>query len=227
MLYVCGLLFSEAKLIRNLQIEIPRGDMDLMGEVDECPFWTTTGHTGMAETLNFKASSDSKSEFLDFLLKPLALPGRVGSCEFVVSEDFQHHMTPHLRNTMDRYKEALVDQKAFRYEETRWLWDQYVVILDRKEEIRREQRKALKDEHEAWMLSTHKIYICMHQRRGKRYYRDGGKKAKCNGCGRWRLWLLDCLKCRLRACKDFVDELKEKRSELDLLVQWEEWNRTE
>lgn len=222
---MCGLLFSEAKLIRHLRVEIMRQVSRFVGLDDECPSWQTTGGTGMAERLDLKPTPDSKTEYLAFLLRPLELPGRVRNCEIAVSEDFEEHITPDLQATLDRYKEALTDQKPFGYEETKWLWDDYMVILDRKEQIRRQQRNARKEEHEAWLLDTHKLYPCMHQRRGKRYYRHGGKKAKCEGCGRWLTWLLDCRKCDLRACKDCTNELKEKRPVLELAVRWEELNR--
>lgn len=225
MLYVCGLLFSEAKLIRKLRVEIVRQVSRFVGLDDECPSWQNTGRTGMAERLDFKPSPDSKTEYIAFLLRPLELPGRVGSCEIAVSEDFEEHITPDLQATLDRYKEALTDQRPFGYEETKWLWDEYMVILDRKEQIRWQQRNARKEEHEAWLLDTHKLYPCMHQRRGKRYYRHGGKNAKCEGCGRWLTWLLDCRKCDLRACKDCTNESKEKCQVLEEAARWEERNR--
>ena len=225
MLYVCGLLYSEAKYVRHLRLEIVRQDSYFHGMDKNCPSWRSTGCIGIAKRLGFELTPESKTEYIDFLLRPLELPGRVRSCEMTVSEDFEEYITPELQSKLDRYKQALTDQKPFSYEEITWLWDEYIAILDRKEQIRRQRRNTREEEHEAWLLNTHKSYPCIHRRRVKQYHRYGGRKAKCNGCGCWLTWLLDCRQCDLRACKSCMKELKEKRPSLEEAVRLVEWNQ--
>ncbi|KAL8671827.1 MAG: hypothetical protein Q9168_003687 [Polycauliona sp. 1 TL-2023] len=216
MLYMCGLLFSEAKFIKSLCIEIPEPDRSDVGHERHCPSWETTGRAGIAERLDFEKSPspDSPIKYLKFLLRPLELPGRVKQFSFLVSDDFKRYITPDLQRTFDRYTEALTDQKPFTYDETEWLWDEYMAIQDRKQLIQRERREARKEEHHAWLIRQHQWRQCMHLRT-KRYYRMGPRNANCDGCHNWLPWLLDCKKCELRACKNCITELKGKREELE------------
>ncbi|KAL8924595.1 MAG: hypothetical protein Q9208_003910 [Pyrenodesmia sp. 3 TL-2023] len=224
MLYVCGMLFSDAPSIKTLRIEILEWEGGVTGLGGRCPSWLDTGLTGWTELLDFAPSPNSKTEYIAFLLKPLELLGRVENCEIAIAEDNEENITPDLQATLKSYKDALTDRKPFSNELSEWLWDEYVAILDCEQQIRREQRKAEQEEHEAWLLRSHQRFSCLHQRRGKRYSR-WGKMANCEGCGRWLAWLLDCRRCRLRACRNCTNELKEKRPALEEAVRREERKR--
>ncbi|KAL8854095.1 MAG: hypothetical protein Q9221_001015 [Calogaya cf. arnoldii] len=167
MLYVCGLLFSKAKSIKHLSIEVLRYIHRFIlryNDRDECPSWTTTGRTGVAEQLGLKPSPEpgSMTEYISLFLRPLELPGRVANCQITVSERLEQYITLDLQKTLDRYKKALTDGEPFSYEETKWLWDEYMAILDRKDQLRREHRNAKQEKHQTWLLDTHQTFACLH-----------------------------------------------------------------
>ncbi|KAL8754097.1 MAG: hypothetical protein Q9184_005219 [Pyrenodesmia sp. 2 TL-2023] len=215
MLYVCGMLCSESESVKTLRIEIVKWSFGFVGLALD------TGCTGIIEQLDFEPLPDSETEYIAFLLKPLELLGRVENCEIAVAEGYEEIITPDLQDTLERYKNALTGQKPFGYEQSTWLWDEYMAIADRKEQDWQQYRMAKQEHHEAWLLHTHQSFPCLHQRRGKRHYRFIGQ-GRCEGCGRWFTWLLDCRQCKLRACKDCTKELKERRPALEEAVRWQE-----
>ncbi|KAL8913697.1 MAG: hypothetical protein Q9171_001547 [Xanthocarpia ochracea] len=213
MVYICGLLFSEAKSIRKLRIEIDTESC--ASNLDSgCQSWHDTGNPRIAEQgLSELAQYTSRLEYISFFLKPLALPGRVKDCEITVSDNIE--TTPEFRDTLKYYKEALTDQNPIGFEESREVWEEYVRILDCTEQAKKEQRRHKKERHEEWLLATHKRFDCLHPSRGKRHYHTDRNRLYCEGCERWLRWMSDCRRCDLRSCARCRAELKEKRPALE------------
>ncbi|KAL8839481.1 MAG: hypothetical protein Q9176_004477 [Flavoplaca citrina] len=137
MVYLCGLLLSEAKYMRRLYIEIINNHA-YNNYLDEyCPLWKIAGSTSAAEQFSvqqsecsihrgFDSDSDPSLEpqntmidHINFLLKPLALPGRVQKCHIDISDIVP--MTPNLKASLLRYEDAVMDKRPFRYEDSRKL----------------------------------------------------------------------------------------------------------
>ncbi|KAL8915775.1 MAG: hypothetical protein Q9172_006674 [Xanthocarpia lactea] len=214
MVYICGLLLSEAKWIRKLRIEIV--DIESWDAIvdDHCQSWHDIGNPRIDEQSPMKDSKyNSRLEHITFLLSPLALPGRVQDCEITVSDNVE--TTPEFRDTLKYYKEALTDQNPIGFEETRELWEEYVGILDRTEQAKKEKWRLKKQRHEEWLLDTHKQFDCLHPRHGKRHYNSERTHMYCEGCERWLRWMSDCRGCDLRSCARCRAELKEKRPALE------------
>ncbi|KAL8640398.1 MAG: hypothetical protein Q9226_008753 [Calogaya cf. arnoldii] len=225
MLYMCGLLLSEAKSVKKLRVEIvARSYLDLG---DDCPFWKHTGRPGVAEALDFKPFWKRPSaESVLFFLKPLEILSNVGDCEITWENDSEESITPDVQKVLKRYEKAITGKEPFGREETKWLREEYHVILNRQEQTRRERVQGGHGPHTTWLLDAHKTLKCTHRGHGKRFYRSDHKKLECRGCEKKVAWLVDCQNCSLRACVRCTNELKEKRSDLQDIVRWEEWRRT-
>ncbi|KAL8856650.1 MAG: hypothetical protein Q9178_006717 [Gyalolechia marmorata] len=216
MVYICGLLFSEAKWIRMLRIEI-LAEPSIFHLDSGCQSWHDTGNPRIAEQgLSEHAQFKNRLEYISFLLKPLALPGRVQNCEITVSDDIE--TTPEFRDTLKYYKEALTDQNPIGFEESREVWEEYVRILDWTEQAKKERQRLKKERHEEWLLATHKRFDCLHPSRGKRHYHIFRNRMYCEGCERWLRWMSDCRRCDLRSCARCRAELKEKRPALEAIA---------
>ncbi|KAL8751565.1 MAG: hypothetical protein Q9199_006328 [Rusavskia elegans] len=150
MVYICGLLLSEARYLKNLCIEISNSATWGNYLDTDCLSWRDAGSTGKAELFEVKQTewptrpnhgSEAQLTIVDritFLLKPLALPGRVQACKITVYDDIP--ITPDLKDIIHHYREALTDKRPFGYEESKWLWDEYMSILDRLDESERGQQ---------------------------------------------------------------------------------------
>ena len=223
MLYMCGLLSSEANYIKKLRIQIVA--VSYMDLGNNCDFWRDTGRTGTAKRFGFVDRQRITAASIAFCLRPLELPGRIKSCEIAWDKDCEDAITSDTERLLERYKKSLTDEQPFEKEEKAWLWEEYHAILDRQQETRGIQKQRGRDAHTTWLLDAHKTFNCTHRFFGKRYYRFDHQKVECNGCHGRLAWLVDCRHCSLRACARCIDELKKRRSDMEDIMRWEEWKR--
>lgn len=234
MVYICGLLLSEARYLKNLCIEISNSATWGNCLDTDCLSWRDAGSTGKAELFEIKQtewptrpdhSSEAQLTIVDritFLLKPLALPGRVQACKITVYDDIP--ITPDLKDIIHHYREALTDKRPFGYKESKWLWDEYMSILDRLDESERRQQQLKAEKHETWLLIANLRYKCKHHSSTtKKYSRSCGKDAQCDGCRKWSHWLLKCRKCEVRACTSCMSDLRKELSPLQKVKMHEVW----
>ncbi|KAL8875400.1 MAG: hypothetical protein Q9198_006239 [Flavoplaca austrocitrina] len=227
MVYLCGLLLSEAKYMRRLYIEIINNHA-YNNYLDEyCPLWKIAGSTSAAEQFSvqqsecsihrgFDSDSDPSLEpqntmidHINFLLKPLALPGRVQKCHIDISDIVP--MTPNLKASLLRYEDAVMDKRPFGYEDSRKLWEHYLFILDRQADVERMRQRHAAEEHEQWLVNTHLHHKCKHPpRSAKKYSRFCGKDTRCDGCNKWHHFVMGCRKCQVRACTSCMSNLRKE-----------------
>lgn len=234
MVHICGLLFSEASYLKDLRIEISNSHAYRDYLDSNCLSWQNADITGTAAKFNVKQAEwpthpdydveaqSTMVERINFFLKPLALPGRAQHCKFNISDDIP--MTKSLKDIVLHYEEALTDKRPFGYEESRWLWDQYLSILDQQDESKRNQQRLNAEIHDVWLVNTHQRYKCKHQpRAAKKYSRHCGKDAQCDGCRKWFHYLMECRKCSVRACTSCMSDLRKEISPLQKAKIHDAW----
>ena len=240
MVYLCGLLLSEAKYMRHLYIEIVNNHAYNNNLDGSCPLWKIAGSTGSAEQFSVQQSecsihrefdSDSSPslepqntmiDHINFLLKPLALPGRVQKCHIDISDIVP--MTPNLKASLLRYEDALMDKRPFGYEVSKKLWEYYLFILDRQADIERMRQRHAAAKHEQWLVNTHLHHKCKHpSRSAKKYSRFCGKDTQCDGCNKWHHFVMECRKCQVRACTSCMSNLRKKITPIQRVKLHDAW----
>ncbi|KAL8990634.1 MAG: hypothetical protein Q9169_008077, partial [Polycauliona sp. 2 TL-2023] len=225
MLYMCGLLSSEVSSIKKLQIHIVGYSYFDLGR--DCHSWKDTGKTGVTEGLDFVCSDHPSANSIAFYLTPLGMLRNVKTCEITWDDSCSREeaITPETEKLCERYKKAVTGEEPFEQAETKWLREEYRAMLDRQEQSRMKQIRNGYDDHTTWLLNAHRKFKCAHRGHGHRYHLMYNKKVKCEGCKGQVSWLVDCLHCSLRACARCTNELKEKRSDMEDIVRWQEWKR--
>ncbi|KAL8854094.1 MAG: hypothetical protein Q9221_001014 [Calogaya cf. arnoldii] len=237
MVHICDFLLSEVIYLENLRIEISNSLTHTSCLDVYCLSWQNTDSVGTAATFNVEQTdgptdldhpdyaSGSESAMVDyvaFLLRPLALPGRVQNCKINVLENVP--MTPSLKKLLLHYEDALTDKRPFGYKETKSLWDHYLSILNERAESERNQRQLDAENHDVWLVNTHQLYKCKHpSRAAKKYSRHCGKDAECDGCQRWFHFLMECRKCSVRACTSCMSSLRKELSPFQKEKLHEAW----
>ncbi|KAI4236366.1 MAG: hypothetical protein LQ349_002595 [Xanthoria aureola] len=220
MVYTCGLLLRDAKRIQNLRVELRADDWHGIVLDPDCRSWKETSGTGFADRFNMAADyswldaqagtlpADQIDKQVAFLLQPLALRGRVRSCEIVFCSE--HRPSGRLRATMEYYTAVLSGAKGTGI--PNWIRSEYEWIF-----LRREQRARTRElTHEAWLRETHESYNCLHSGFGKKWTRRYSvKKPYCAGCDRSFDWVTECWRCGMRACAMCKEDLKKRRPELE------------
>lgn len=220
MVSICGILLSEAKSIKELSIEL-----ETMGWTSDrinsaCQSWRDTGNKGFSERFGLVAGTkpDHWVEHIAFFLQPLALPGHINKCKITL---YTRHvwcadsqiLDQRLEDISGRYERALTDKSKISYEESEWIWDEYMSIKEKQEQCKRRDQQEKVQKHQEWLQHTNEHNHCKHSGFGKKYTRSNGKKAQCEGCEHRYTWLTECRKCWMRACTRCKSELKEKRAE--------------
>lgn len=215
MVYVCGLLLSDAKSLKNLRVEFVEEDWTYLET--KCRSWENTSNIGFAN--HFGVVADLFPDMMDrriaFLLQPLALGGQVDDCDITLcSQQQPYRPSEYLETTIQHYKNVLLGKEKASDEDSKWIWLEYMSILVKQEQWARRDQQAKLKIHELWLQNVHRDYDCKHPGAGKQYRRCC-KKAHCEGCERWLDWLTECRKCGMRACTACKADLKEKRPELE------------
>ncbi|KAI4231432.1 MAG: hypothetical protein LQ349_005616 [Xanthoria aureola] len=220
MVYTCGLLLRDAKRIQNLRVELRADDWHGIVLDPDCRSWKETSGTGFADRFNMAADyswldaqagtlpADQIDKQVAFLLQPLALRGRVQSCEIVFCSE--HRPSGKLRATMAYYHAVLSGDKGTGI--PNWIRSEYEFIFFRREERARTRELT----HQAWLRDTNEEYKCLHSGFGKKWTRKySPKKPNCAGCDRSFDWITECWRCGMRACAMCKEDLKKKRPELE------------
>ncbi|KAI4284761.1 MAG: hypothetical protein L6R38_001161 [Xanthoria sp. 2 TBL-2021] len=155
MVYVCGLLLSDSKTVKNLRVEVWDGDAHGRVLKPDCQSWQETGNLGFANHFGlnkYSSPEDVFDEHLAFLLQPLALGGRVQQCEIALCD--QPEPSEGLQATIQHYKNALTGKTSTGSEDTRWIWHEYMSILVKQEQCARRHQQAKLQLHQEWLRST-------------------------------------------------------------------------
>ena len=227
MVYVCGILLSDAKSIKRLRVEFHTVEQPLP-ECDDShgvegrfgsPFDRFRGCRSFLdlEQSEIRIEHDveqhgyqlTQAEAIKYLIQPLALPGRVDECKIVLPAEVSDDME--LVQLTDRYQRAVTDVEPFSREECQDIWDRYIELIDSRDmrKTRRHwERVALQT---AWLKKELANETCKHTGGWGRKYPMNGN-SKCEGCDRWYRWLTKCRRCEMRACVPCRKALKAERA---------------
>ncbi|KAL9605486.1 MAG: hypothetical protein Q9179_001327 [Wetmoreana sp. 5 TL-2023] len=168
MIYICGLLFSEANSIKDLGIEFSTGLENWEYVNPHCVCFTHAAGSGAAQhfNLNLFPSAERLKARIKFFLQPLALLGRVDEFEVylpgrlrwaseleqlvkyygesMMAVKDKTPISEHLLWRWDHYGESATGVKdmTIGYDESLWLWDRYLDITDA-ETLRRRTHNTL------------------------------------------------------------------------------------
>lgn len=226
MVSLCGLLFGETKSIKSLCVEVWAGDATGRCIRHDCRSWEETGSEGFAGRFGVDPHSNHEDDYEEpstksvddsifFLLQPLALRKHVKKADIVFCSEYKP--SENLRNTLDYFKALLRGEIRADPHDTTWLRQEYLSIISKRKQRIQQIWQDRAQHHSKWLKETLERYDCSHAGKGKTYQRGGGcKKAYCEGCDRWKDFLLKCWKCEMRVCKDCREDLKKKQSTAEM-----------
>ncbi|KAL8882301.1 MAG: hypothetical protein Q9198_000681 [Flavoplaca austrocitrina] len=220
MVYACGLLFLESKSIKSLCVEIWSEDQGGRHIISKCRSWADAGNEGFAKHFGVdpKSYDDERNEDpgtkrLDdrifFLLQLLALRKRVERVDVVFCSE--NKPSEKLNITMDYFDALLRGDIRTSSHDTKWIRQEYASIINKRKQHAQRVRQERAEHHKKWMQEAAERYVCLHPGPGEKHQRGIGiKKAYCEGCDRWKDWLMKCRKCEMRVCENCRADLKKK-----------------
>ncbi|KAL8882960.1 MAG: hypothetical protein Q9192_007492, partial [Flavoplaca navasiana] len=226
MVSLCGLLFVDTKSIKSLCVEVWAGDANGRCIRSDCRSWEEAGSTGFADRFGVDPHPDREDDYEEpstksvddsifFLLQPLALGKHVEKADVVFCSEYKP--SENLRFTLDHFKALVRGEIRTDRHDTTWLRQEYLSIISKRKQCAQQIRQQRAQHHKEWLQRTLKDNYCPHPGIGKTYQRDGGcKKAYCEGCDRWKDFLLRCWKCDMSVCKDCKEDLKKKQSAAEM-----------
>lgn len=216
MLYLCGIL-SHAPGIKKLSVEVLDDYLVLSQQMQQSQYFADwpfqglaspgfAGNAGLSKILgkNYDIRTEPIIQRAKFYLRPLALVSGAGECEVVLPSVVCGN--PELITLKSQCELAVTSDGSISLPYVAELREQYIMLLDDQERYQKRQHVL----RTFWDDFTCARIGCLHTNGLITFLRSRKGRGICDGCERWKRWLLNCPKCEKRACFSCTRELKRR-----------------